>query len=94
MKTQLFIDNIKCGGCAGTIKRELMNLPHVSNVTVNKDEEIVDVEYGDEITIDSIKEKLFSLGYPEKNTVTGFTKIAANAKSYVSCAIGKINNEE
>jgi copper chaperone len=94
MKTLLYIDNIKCDGCAGTIKKELLNFPEVINVLVNKEEETVDVEYENGISIDTIKEKLFSLGYPEKNTVTGFTKMAANAKSFVSCAIGKINSEE
>ena len=94
MKTLLYIDNIKCDGCAGTIKKELLNFQEVINVLVNKEEETVDVEYENGISIDTIKEKLFRLGYPEKNTVTGFTKMAANAKSFVSCAIGKINSEE
>ena len=94
MKTVLYIDNIKCGGCAGTIKKELLQFHEVKNVSVNKEEETVDVEYETGISIDTIKEKLLSLGYPEKNTVSGFSKMAANAKSYVSCAVGKFNNEE
>ena len=94
MKTRLYIDNIKCGGCAGTIKKELLQFQEIKAVSVNKQEETVDVEYETGISIDTIKEKLLSLGYPEKNTVTGFTKISANAKSYVSCAVGKFNSEE
>jgi hypothetical protein len=31
------------------------------------------------------------MGYPEKGTLDGFDKFAANAKSNVSCAIGKIS---
>ena len=38
-------------------------------------------------TLEIVLEKLNSLGYPPEGTSTGFQK----AKSYVSCAIGKVS---
>jgi len=94
MRTQLVIENIKCDGCANTIKKELKLFNGVTDVEVNKEEETVLVEHDKNFSVVAAKEKLLSLGYPEKNSVSGFTKMATNAKSYVSCAIGKMNTQE
>lgn len=93
MTTQLFVDNLKCSGCAGTITKQLKLLPEVSSVKVDIETNLVAVEYADSFLLANIKDKLAALGYPEKDTVKGFQKISANAKSYISCAIGTINNE-
>lgn len=92
MKTQINIDNLKCSGCAGTIKKGLLSFPEVSEVLVDVENEMVNVTYSDEFSLKKLKDKLHSMGYPEKGTVEGFDKFASNAKSYVSCAIGKISN--
>jgi hypothetical protein len=34
---------------------------------------------------------LLNLGYPETNSVHGFSSAKAKAKSFVSCAIGKMD---
>ena len=93
MKTQIVIDNLKCSGGAGSIKKGLKSFREVEDVTVDHDSELVEVTYNENFPIEKIKEKLAAMGYPEKGTKTGFDKLAANAKSYVSCAIGKISNE-
>ena len=88
------IDNLKCGGCASTIQKGLTSINGVKTVHVEVEEEIVQVEFENEVTLSQIKTKLKSMGYPEKGTVEGFEKLTAGAKSYVSCAIGRFSDKE
>jgi len=92
MKTQLLVDNIKCGGCAGTIKRELSSMDGIAEVIVDKENETVDLSYESDTHLQSAIDKLLQLGYPQKGTLSGLSKVGANARSYVSCAVGKINS--
>ncbi len=85
---------MKCGGCAGSIKKGLKSFTEVSDVVVDVENESVEITHKDDFPIEKLKEKLSSMGYPAKGTLEGFDKFAANAKSYVSCAIGKISNED
>ncbi|MDP1801276.1 MAG: heavy metal-associated domain-containing protein [Bacteroidota bacterium] len=94
MKTKIIIDNLKCSGCVGTIKKGLKSFVEVSEVIVDVENESVEITYTDDLPIEKLKEKLSSMGYPEKGTLEGFDKFTANAKSYVSCAIGKISNDK
>lgn len=94
MKTKINIDNMKCGGCAGSIKKGLKTYTEVSEVAVDIENETVEITHNDNFPVETLKEKLASMGYPEKGTLEGFDKFAANAKSYVSCAIGKISNND
>lgn len=94
MKTKIIIDNMKCGGCAGSIKKGLRSFSEVSDVVVDVENESVEITHNDDFPIEKLKEKLSSMGYPAKGTLEGFDKFAANAKSYVSCAIGKISKED
>lgn len=87
MITEIQIENLKCGGCASTITKGLLDVKGVENVTVDVEKSIVTVTTTSP-NFDEIKQKLAKLGYPEtgsKNTVLH------KAKSYVSCAIGKID---
>ncbi len=88
--TELYIENLKCHGCANTIKRELGKLPDIREVTVNVDESKVNVEYDspDDRTLE-FQQKLARLGYPER----GKKNMVNTAKSYVSCAIGRMHKE-
>jgi copper chaperone len=94
MKTKITIDNMKCGGCAGSIKKGLKSFKEVSEVTIDVEHETVEITHHNNFPIETLKEKLSSMGYPEKGTLEGIDKFAANAKSYVSCAIGKISTNE
>ena len=94
MKTQIYIDNLKCGGCASTISKELQQLAGVQSVRVDNDSDLVEIESGENFNLTTAKNKLESLGYPEKGSVHGFKKLTTGAKSYVSCAIGRMNNDE
>ena len=94
METTILIDNLKCGGCANTIKKNVQVFEHVNSVTVEPENERVIISYTEAIDLDGIKNKLHSLGYPEKNTTEGIDKLTSNIKSYVSCAIGRLTPEE
>lgn len=88
MKTDIKIENLKCGGCAATIKKGLLSLENVNEVEIDIDNSIVSITSSNN-SISEIKEKLSKLGYPEvgdKNTVLH------KAKSFVSCATGKMNS--
>lgn len=92
MLSQIYIDNLKCGGCATTIVTELQKLSDVQKVQIDSEHDLVLVETREDSDLNIVKDKLKSLGYPEKNSVHGFEKLSTHAKSYLSCAIGKLNN--
>ncbi|MFD2529430.1 MULTISPECIES: heavy-metal-associated domain-containing protein [Polaribacter] len=88
MISEIKIENLKCGGCAATIKKGLLSINEVTDVQVEVENSTVTITSENE-NLDLIKEKLSKLGYPEvgdKNT------IAHKAKSFVSCAIGRIDS--
>ena len=89
MKTEeIKIANLKCGGCATTINKELLALVGVDEVKVNKETDSVTITYKEEIR-STILERLLQLGYPEATEKNG---LLVQLKSYSSCMIGKINN--
>lgn len=89
MKTKLIIQNLKCGGCASTITSKLNSLDGISDAKVVVEENSVDFNYTDELTLQNAKDALKSIGYPEDGKENSF---GTKAKSYVSCAIGKMNS--
>lgn len=92
METIIEIENLKCGGCASTITKELSQMEGVLHVRVNNEENKVQLEHDALLSLDAVKDRLASLGYPEKGSVEGIKKITANAKSYVSCAVGRLSS--
>lgn len=85
------IENLKCHGCAATIRKEVGKIKGVEGVTVDNDHSVVTIHYeGDEAVILTCREKLRKLGYPE----SGENSTLSKAKSYVSCAIGRISGSE
>jgi len=84
--------NVKCGGCANTLIRSLKEQFGDIQVNLEVEPRIITLDI-DESKEEDLKVKLRSLGYPlvidELNTLDSVTTIA---KSFVSCAIGKINN--
>ena len=90
MKTIIQIDNLKCHGCANTIRKEIGKMPEVISVEVIHETSSVEIEYGSSIDREEeFATRLKSLGYPK----TGTGHIGNIVKSYVSCAIGRMNNE-
>lgn len=88
MTTRLEIQNLKCGGCANTITTKLSNLEFVENVKINNEDSSVSFTYTNKEILPTIKRLLFKLGYPE---IGDKNEITTKAKSFVSCAIGRIN---
>ncbi len=82
------IENLKCHGCAATITKGLNKFEEVESVDVDVEMSKVGISFhGDDNKVERYKQKLANLGYPEKG---GNTTISV-AKSYVSCAIGRVN---
>lgn len=91
MKIGIVVENIKCSGCASTIQKEIKQLTGVETVHVDIGRAAVEVDYSDSQIIEAIKQRLITLGYPEKGSVQGLTKVTTKAKSMVSCAVGKFS---
>ena len=88
MIAEIQIENLKCGGCAATIKKGILAITGVQEVDVDVEKSMVSITSENE-NIEEIKEKLSKLGYPEvgdKNTVVH------KAKSFVSCAVGRMDS--
>ena len=94
MKQSYQVKNVKCGGCAGTLKKSL--LEEFGEVEVNLEVEpreiTLEMENQDE---ELLKLKLRKLGYPLiTDELSAFSTVSTTAKSFVSCAIGKIDNQD
>jgi len=92
MKQTLEVLNVKCGGCASTLTKGLKE--DFGDVEVNLEvmprQITLDVK---ENQRESLKLKLRKLGYPlADDELSGFQKATTTAKSFVSCAIGKMNS--
>ena len=89
MKGTLKIQNLKCSGCANTILNKLPSIENINDVIVDNENDTVLFSYTTEEDLLLVKNTLVKLGYPvvgEKNALT--TKV----KSFVSCAIGRVNS--
>lgn len=90
MKT-IQVENLKCGGCASTIKKGLISLDGIESVDIEiESSEITIPSENEEVIVSAIK-KLSSMGYPQVGDPNSVLK---KAKSYISCAVGKMNQEE
>ena len=80
------VENIKCGGCVNSITKSLLEIPGITDVKIDAETQHVTVASGEETDRNVIVEKLAGLGYPE----AGNNDLLHKAKSYVSCAIGRM----
>jgi len=87
---QIQIENLKCGGCEKFILKGLSNLQEISDVKVDHESNTVTFT-GNLASRDTVTKKLRSMGYPEKDSLSGLEAGLANAKSFVSCAIGRVS---
>jgi copper chaperone len=90
MQQIIEVENIKCGGCANTIVRQLKKIAGVDGVSVDIDNGRVTVD-ADENRRADIVAALQASGYPEKGTAEGIKAASAKARSFVSCAIGRMS---
>lgn len=86
MRSTTIVDNIKCNGCATRIKNKLNKIETISQVVINIEEGSVAFDcYNDSCRLEVIS-NLKAMGYPQQ----GQGSAVDNAKSYVSCMIGRI----
>lgn len=92
----ILVENIKCGGCANGIKQALFKFEGIEQVSVDVEAGQVTFKVKDKNASPSImelvKDKLHSMGYPEVGSVAGLKAAGAKAKSFVSCAVGKMTD--
>ena len=92
MKQTFEVINVKCGGCANTLTTKLVE--EFGEVEVNLEVEprqiTLDIE---ESAVPALRTALKGLGYPmsdeDLTTLEGFS---TTAKSFVSCAVGKMGS--
>nr|WP_299382621.1 heavy metal-associated domain-containing protein [Allomuricauda sp.] len=89
MRSKIQIQNLKCTGCAHTIKTKLESFQGISGVDVDVDTAVVTIDHKDMVTKESIQQKLKHLGYPVAQDENG---ILSKAKSYLSCAVGRLSH--
>jgi copper chaperone len=87
---QIEIDNLKCGGCEKSILKGLATMKEVTDVVIDREHQLVQFT-GNEHSRQKVAEKLSSMGYPERGSLSAINAGLANAKSFVSCAIGRVS---
>ncbi|WP_211230191.1 heavy-metal-associated domain-containing protein [Thiomicrorhabdus chilensis] len=97
MTIEIAVENIKCGGCANSIRNQLLKLEGVEQVEVDIERGAVSLEPVQSASIEPLREQaaasLLALGYPQVGSVEGLRATGAKAKSFVSCAVGKITDK-
>jgi len=88
MKITVEIQNLKCSGCEATIINKLSRLNNIKEVLVDHEYGSVTFNLNTPEDLEVVKKTLSKLGYP---LVGEHNKFPTKAKSYVSCAIGRIN---
>ncbi|WP_201352951.1 heavy-metal-associated domain-containing protein [Hydrogenimonas urashimensis] len=87
------VANIRCEGCAATIKKALSG--HFGNsvvIDLSVMPRKVTVEIGDNAEEEILISSLRKLGYPQvDDEISNIESAVMKGKSFVSCAIGKFN---
>jgi len=91
MKQSFPVLNVKCGGCANSLKKGLAEEFGEVEVDLDVLPRVITLDIEEE-NIERLKVKVKSLGYPFVSEEMGlFDETATKAKSFVSCAVGKID---
>ncbi len=88
MRSTLEIQNLKCHGCANTISTRINNIEGIDEIIVNNDDNTVAFTHLSNQQLEDAKTLLSKLGYPIVGDNNPITK---KAKSFVSCAVGRMN---
>ncbi len=91
MKQTFEVMNVKCNGCANTLKTKLAK--DFGDIEVNLEtiprQITLDVEPDQ---IDALRNALKTIGYPMSDEkLNGVENVTTKAKSFISCAVGKMN---
>ena len=85
MESIIYIQNLKCGGCAKTITQNLKAIKNIDEVAIDVANHAVTITHQLDSLV-QVKETLRSIGYPEQGETNN---LLDKTKSYISCAIGK-----
>lgn len=88
METTFEIQNLKCGGCANTIQKNIKQIEGVDATSIDVENNTVSITHSDEATAALAKNTLAKIGYP---VLGDSNSVITQAKSFVSCAIGKMS---
>jgi copper chaperone len=87
------VENLKCAGCVNQVTKKLLEIKGISDVAVDLESGLVQYHAVDDSVRIHALTTLSKLGYPEAGSVEGIAAAGAKAKSFVSCAIGKMTKE-
>ncbi len=90
MTTTIEILNLKCNGCVNTVRKGLLSLDGVNEVDIDLENSKIIVPTDNEDLLNKVKAKLSKMGYPELGDAN---TLLHKAKSFVSCASGKMSSE-
>ena len=86
------VENVKCEGCASTLKSKLKEQFGEIEVDLQKMPREIHVDTEDD-SVDKLRVSLRNLGYPMSDEELNFVdNTTSKAKSFVSCVIGKVDN--
>ncbi len=88
--TSIFVENIRCGGCVATITDKLKQNHQLSQINIDIKTGSVSIDDVDEETKLAVIETLKKMGYPLLNSIRGWDRKKVRAKSFISCAVGKL----
>lgn len=95
MKKSYEVYNIKCGGCASTVKSKLKDRFPDIEVDLDHEPRIIRATISTPEDERYLLQTLRSLGYPSVNEDLGSVEGALlKGKSFVSCAIGKMSSQK
>lgn len=90
-RTRLIVENIKCGGCGKTISKALGEIG-LTNIIVEPESSFVEFDSPESSRlVTEALSVLKSHGYPLIDSEDGLRAVALKAKSFLSCAIGKMS---
>jgi copper chaperone CopZ len=91
MKQYFEVLNIKCEGCANKVKNALREKFGQITIDLSKEPRVISLEVDDK-KIPLLREQMKKLGYPfSDEKLSNFENVNTKAKSFVSCAIGKVD---
>ena len=89
MKISYTVDNLKCDGCRTVLKRALSAIPGVGDVQVDLERGLVSMD-APETAREVVAGMLHEMGYPLAGTAAGLAASLSTARSYLSCARGRL----
>lgn len=91
MKKTFQVENVKCDGCANTLKKKLSNDFGCVDVDLDVFPRRITLEIKDD-DINKLRVTLKSIGYPMSDEkLDTIDNITTKAKSFISCATGKLD---